>query len=1219
MAAATDHAAVYAWLAAAERGALADAELKRGPAYWQGATYSGGPAFQDFNRTRRAPGPPELVESFKQVVFACATLNANAVARTPLRLYVKTGRSQGRPKALTAPATARLLSRVEGPRPSHTAAWVAKQAQGSDALDEVLEHPLLDALDAVNEDWDHNLLIQYSVLCLDVIGRAYWWMEQAKGAWKVWPLLAQYVLPVRDPDTSLIREYHYGDETYEPGQLVRMRRVSMRDPYGAGFGPHEASFPHSALSDQFVGVQENLLNQGARPSLLVTPKDPDAPMGPAERSRLQHEINATLSRGGIGLAWVVDSALDAKTLTFPPSDLAALQISENAVQRVANCFGVPLSLLKTEDVNLANAEAGHRQHAELAVDPRCVLIASALTRWTRQEGRRIERGLKARGQSVSLGWDRLFWAFDNPVKEDEERQSKIFTGYLAAGVLTPNEVRTHLGYPPREGGDEPATAAAAPGGKPGDDGEAEAESGPKPGPKAPKAKALEAPRRRAKADAGEEVRPGGYTDKDDRHRKFKVRVEPRITTRRRADGGVEYRHGDYPAGQAVVTVERDGARWKVTDHTTARPGDWVRHTPDAARARAAARARVADYVKEGAVRRVVRVPRGESLRYAAFGGWEAAEQFPGGYPRARREDHIRIRAPPPDPKDQKFFAAHDRDEFTRGAVKVPGGYTVPHVDGDHVFDGNFREARDAFVAAHAPDYWVGADGKVRGAPERRRGGDHAERLAREAAKPGRSAAGGGNCGTGAGGFQPGNSCGARKPEGHGHGPGAGKPRGPKPRRRAKALLCTGHAKCARGTPCPGCLLKDALGTLGLADAYDAGGLDGPGRLAVLRALRDRGRADLRALAESAGGETKALGSGFFAAAAAYLKSLFTAGALALLGPGELSDAEARALDAALAGQVKYLGRWRRDVLAGEAGLDPGRAEGYGAAVWPTAQNLVLVRAKAAGHRYGRRVHHGPDDPCDNCHAAVSLGWVPIAGLPPLGDCRGMNNCHCEIETAAHVPAEKAARVAPRAPKGRPKPARGGNRPAAPGRRGAGNPNHDEHGRFSSGPGGAGAHEPGGGWPPGDEALRRAVKDYAAGDHGQVNRELRQGRPPGPKALALDAALAGARLPEAVTVYRGVSDHEALKLAKGAVLRDRGFLSTSLEPRVAREFAGAGPRAAVVEIRAPAGARGAAVGALTSFPGEREVLFARDARIRVTGKRVDRKHGLTVFTAELSHD
>src|SRR5262249_58199524 len=63
-----------------------------------GAGWGGGSWFSDAFRTRRAPSPHELVDAYKSLVYACVNLNANAVARLPLRLYATTKRGQSRPR-----------------------------------------------------------------------------------------------------------------------------------------------------------------------------------------------------------------------------------------------------------------------------------------------------------------------------------------------------------------------------------------------------------------------------------------------------------------------------------------------------------------------------------------------------------------------------------------------------------------------------------------------------------------------------------------------------------------------------------------------------------------------------------------------------------------------------------------------------------------------------------------------------------------------------------------------------------------------------------------------------------------------------------------------------------------------------------------------------------------------------------------------------------------
>jgi phage portal protein BeeE len=434
-----DHEGVRDFLGALESGAMV--EKAGAPRGYYGSGWAGGPSFVDAFRSRRAPSPPELVEAFKSVCYSCAYLNANGVARVPLRLYATTTSRQARPRAYTRAVSKVMEARFR--KSSDYAGLVTK----AESIDEVVEHPLLDAMAEVNDDFDTNLLMLYTVLCMDITGAAYW-LPEANGLGvpgSLWPLQAQYVIPTRLSNKASIDYFQYFSEMYRPDQLVRCRHVSMKDPYGPGYGPTQACYEQLGLGDKFVTVTEQLLGNGLRPSIIISPKDGLTGPGRDEGKRYEVEVNSKLSGAGQGRAWFIDGAVNVDTISFPPGDLADLEISKNAMGRAANCFGVPISLLQTEDVNLANAEAGKRQHSELAVEPRCIRIASGLTKWTRNEGK----------QRPQLGWERLFWAFDTATSEDIERRTKVFAMQTTAGKITVNEWRAEDGQPAVAWGDEP--------------------------------------------------------------------------------------------------------------------------------------------------------------------------------------------------------------------------------------------------------------------------------------------------------------------------------------------------------------------------------------------------------------------------------------------------------------------------------------------------------------------------------------------------------------------------------------------------------------------------------------------------------------------------------------------------------------------------------------------------------------------------------------------
>ena len=404
------------------------------------AGWGGGSWFSDAFKSRRAPTPYELVDAYKSLVYCCVNLNANAVARTPLRLYAMTRSGQARPKCATKSIGRRTKARLA------TLGYATKAMAQAEEVEEVTDHPLLDAVMKVNEDLDHTQLIMYTVMSLDICGSAYWWpdLNQRYGVpQEIWALPPHLVYPVFSGGSMVPQSYTFGGMPYPKESLIRFRRLSARNPYGMGYGPEQAAIEYVRLEDTFVSVQDDMLSNGPRPSLIVSHKDPKGAFGEAERKRLEHDMNRKYRGGRAGSVAVVDGAAAVTPISYSPTDLGGLEISTYDLNRIANCFDIPVSMLKTDDVNRANAEAGERQHGRNGVEPRCKTIASTLTRWTHaQDG----KGTK--------GWDRLFWAFDPVVAEDAAAEAELHKTYFAMG-LPLNVILTEAGYEAVEGGDTP--------------------------------------------------------------------------------------------------------------------------------------------------------------------------------------------------------------------------------------------------------------------------------------------------------------------------------------------------------------------------------------------------------------------------------------------------------------------------------------------------------------------------------------------------------------------------------------------------------------------------------------------------------------------------------------------------------------------------------------------------------------------------------------------
>jgi phage portal protein BeeE len=407
---------------------------------------AGGPIYLDAFHSKRPPSPQDLINSWKSIVFSCTRLNMSGVARTPLKLYARTSPQQRRPRR----SYSRVAS-IQVQRHIRSQPFLARALAEDDAIDEIKEHPFLEALNKPNKYIDGTLLIHHIVASMDVVGTAYLYPErpwgpdgnpdvsQARAGMQIWPLQSQYVVPVKGYDQeTLIREYDYFGETYAPDSLIRIRNISLRDPYLSGYSPLHACFEQQGLTDYYKAIVESILKTGARPALMVSPADAAVPFGEIERKRLEVDINNRFTGGRSGHVWVNNTALKVEPISYTPADLAGLTISKDMRLEIANCLDIPISMLQSEDSNRAVSQEGTHQHQYYAIQPRCVAIAEALTQ-----------------QWAQLVDDRLFFCFDDPVARDDERDAKVIGLKVADGRMTINEAREEHGLPPVEWGDEP--------------------------------------------------------------------------------------------------------------------------------------------------------------------------------------------------------------------------------------------------------------------------------------------------------------------------------------------------------------------------------------------------------------------------------------------------------------------------------------------------------------------------------------------------------------------------------------------------------------------------------------------------------------------------------------------------------------------------------------------------------------------------------------------
>lgn len=396
----------------------------------------------DIWKTKRTPDDYELVKEYKRIAYACSNLNSNAVSQIPIRLYVKTGKSDKKAHCRTRKLATRQIDNLQ------RSPYLSKQTRDLIDVEEVLEHRALDLLDTVNDfpGCTGNWLRVVSQLYQEIVGRAYWYVvDDIFGVpIQLWIIPSQHLTPFREQNSTRLIDYYKfaantpSEKKYTVDEIIPFLMPNLKNPYVDGLSPLMAAFESNSVSNKLIAHEDSFLSNEARPDAIITPTK-DNPLDKAEARRIELSINKKFSRGNTGRAWVSEEELQFTPINYPPRDLARLEIHMWSKSEIANAYDTPLALLEGENINRATLEAAREQHALNCVKPR------------------LERYVSNLNEDFLPRFDpsgRLFFAYDNPVPEIEEIKLQKWAQLVMNGIATPNEAREDYKLPELPGGDK---------------------------------------------------------------------------------------------------------------------------------------------------------------------------------------------------------------------------------------------------------------------------------------------------------------------------------------------------------------------------------------------------------------------------------------------------------------------------------------------------------------------------------------------------------------------------------------------------------------------------------------------------------------------------------------------------------------------------------------------------------------------------------------------
>lgn len=313
-------------------------------------------------------------------------------------------------------------------------------------FDRIYTHKLLDALNRFNEYTSSSDGFYITQSHKKLTGDSFWYVDRNGVEINEITILQPDKVTIKlgkvEGTRRVIQAYVFKDiikgeqveVTYEPEEIVHFRKPNSKNPY-RGKSAVEAAAEAIDTDTMAIEANKKLFERGLIAQLmLVTEKS----LTPEQLKQLHSEFRNTY--GGTQNAYKVpifSGGIKPENVQMTNKDAQFLEQQEWLRDKICSIFGNPKSLLTTDDVNMANADATILNWKRTTVTSEMKAIVDTLNEFL-----------------VPLYGDNLLLGFKDPVEEDESAKIADVKTLKDADIISRNEAREELGREPVEGGNE---------------------------------------------------------------------------------------------------------------------------------------------------------------------------------------------------------------------------------------------------------------------------------------------------------------------------------------------------------------------------------------------------------------------------------------------------------------------------------------------------------------------------------------------------------------------------------------------------------------------------------------------------------------------------------------------------------------------------------------------------------------------------------------------
>lgn len=374
-----------------------------------------------------------LLSAYRNLVYTCAKTNAENIAKQKIHLYAIVPRTKKQSNFMLMDLSPTEIANLGITSPNE----IKSVLKYNDELDvkEVIDHPFLDLFNNPGNNLTYFEFMTLTILFLELTGDAYW--KPNPDMTELTMLYPQY-MSITSKNNMYPDEYIFnGTVRIMPDDIVHVKYPNPQS-YLHGKSPLSAVCDAVDIENYSNTYGKSILkNSGVLAGYFRT----DLNLGDAEFDRIKAELQKYKGFKNAGKTPLLDNGLTYEPVAISPEKLFNIMANKKTEKDIARAFGLPISKIDVDNVNKANAAEGSNDYERETLLPKNIFLQQVINKGI------ISKYPQKKGV-------KLFCAFDNPAKEDNNLMLKKMVEYIKWGVFSPNEVRKFEGYAPRNYGDD---------------------------------------------------------------------------------------------------------------------------------------------------------------------------------------------------------------------------------------------------------------------------------------------------------------------------------------------------------------------------------------------------------------------------------------------------------------------------------------------------------------------------------------------------------------------------------------------------------------------------------------------------------------------------------------------------------------------------------------------------------------------------------------------